>query len=506
MALGEDGPTTALAMAVFERNAAALGVSLDALMENAGRAVAEEAARHLPAPPARVGVVLGTGNNGGDGSVAAFYLGQWGYAPELWLVRPATEIRGAAARRSYDRAAAKFPVRTGIPRPSELSDFPLLIDALLGTGQSGALRPPYRSAVKVLNESGVPVLSVDEPTGLGGEVAVHPKWTVALTAIKDGMSPQTCGEITLRDVGIPLDARRCTGPGEFLYYPLPSPAEAHPRPGRIVVIGGGPYSGAPALAALAALRAGVERATVLAPLPAADRVQSFSMDLVVHPVGSDHFQPADVATIETWLDSTPADAIVVGMGVGRAESTLAAMRELLPKLASRAPLVVDADALDALPASMSEGPGPRTVIATPNQAEFARVFEGAPAPTHEEQLEEVRRRAAARRLALLVKGPADLFSDARSSGMNLHHPAALAVSGAGDVLGGLLGSLLARRVAPVPAARLATYWVGAAGYRAFSRRGPGLLASDLLEELPGALLEGLERVGRRPDSAGTVTG
>jgi ADP-dependent NAD(P)H-hydrate dehydratase / NAD(P)H-hydrate epimerase len=506
VSLAEDGPTTALEMAVFERNAAALGVSVDVLMENAGRAVAEEAARHLPAPPARVAVLLGTGNNGGDGSVAAFYLGQWGYAPELWPVRPAAEIRGAAARRSYDRAAAKFPVRTGRPRPSELSDFPLLIDALLGTGQSGPLRPPYLEVAEVLNESGVPVLSVDEPTGLGGTVAVHPKWTVALTAIKEGMSPETCGEITLRDVGIPIDARRCTGPGEFLYYPLPSRADTYPRPGRIVVIGGGPYAGAPALAALAALRAGVERATVLAPLPAANRVQSFSMDLVVHPVGADHFQPADVATIETWLDSTPADAIVVGMGVGRAESTLAALRELLPRLAARAPLVVDADALDALPATMSEAPASHPVIATPNQAEFARVFEGAPVPTHDEQLEEVRRRASARRLTLLVKGSADLFSDARSSGMNLHHPAALAVSGAGDVLGGLLGSLLARRVAPIPAARLATYWLGAAGHRAFSRHGPGLLASDLVDELPAALLEGLERVGRRADSSATRAG
>ena len=497
MALAEDGPTTALDMAVLEQNTVALGVSLDVLMENAGRAVAEEVARHLPPAPARVALLLGSGNNGGDGSCAAHYLEQWGYTCEMILPRAPAEIRSPSARRCFERARARSPVHVGVPRPAELGEFVLLVDALLGTGQTGPLRGPYRDVVEAARASGVPVLSVDEPSGLGHPGAVRPAWTVALTATKVGMTGETCGEIVVRDIGIPPEARRRTGPGEFLYYPSSTPPGGYPRPGRVLVIGGGPFAGAPALAALAALRAGIERATVVAPLPAADRVQSFSPNLVVRAIGTDHFRPADVPTILTWLDENPVDAVIVGMGIGRADPTLEAMRALLPLLAERMPLVVDADALGALPVDGGPVRSHRPLIATPNLTEYARVFGGDPSVELDDRLEEARRRAAARRLTLLVKGPADLLTDGRTRAVNLHHPRALAVSGSGDVLGGVVGALLARAVPALPAVRLATYWLGEAGFRAASRAGPGLVATDLLDELGPALVAGLDRVGRR---------
>ncbi len=501
MALAEDGPTSALEIAVLEQNAVALGVTIDSLMENAGRAVAEEAARHLPPAPARVAVLVGSGNNGGDGTCAAHYLGQWGYAPELFLIRPPAEIRSSAARRCLERAAARFPTRVGVPRPADLGEFALVVDAMLGTGQAGPLRGAYRDAAEAARASGVPILSVDEPSGLGHPESVRPSWTVALTALKPGMTPATCGEIVVRDIGIPREARRRTGPGDFLYYPPPAAVGEHPRPGRLVVIGGGPFAGAPALAGLAALRAGIERATILAPLPAAERVQSFSPNLVVHAVGTDHFRPADVPTIATWLEANPVNAVIVGMGIGRAEPTLEAMKALLPALVGRLPLVVDADALDALPGALGGGGGELPhVVATPNKTEYARVFGGELVTSLDDRVEEARRRAGARHVTLLVKGDADLISDGRTSAFNLNHPRPLAVSGTGDLLAGVVGSLLARGVAPVPAARLASYWVGEAGHRAAQRMGPGLLATDVLEELPPALLAGLERVGRRGES------
>ncbi|HYK93959.1 MAG TPA: NAD(P)H-hydrate dehydratase [Thermoplasmata archaeon] len=498
MAFVDDAPISPLEMAVVEQNAVALGVSIDTLMENAGRAVAEEATRHLPPAPARVAVLVGLGNNGGDGACAAHYLRQWGFAAELFLPRPPSDIRSAPARRCVERASHQSPIHVGVPRPAALGEFALLIDALLGSGQSGPPRGAYHEAVAALRESGTPILSVDEPTGLGSSEAVHPRWTVALTALKPGMSAETCGELVVREIGIPPEARRQTGPGEFLYYPPVTPPPGHPRPGRIVVIGGGPFAGAPALAGLAALRAGVERATILCPLPAADQAQTFSPNLVVRPVGADHFRPADVPTVLGWLDENPVDAIVVGMGAGRAEGTIESFRALLPALVEHRPLVVDADALDALPTSSAEPASKRhPLVATPNSTEYTRVFGGEPEPALPARLEEVRRRAAARHITLLVKGDADLISDGRVGCMNLQHPRALAVSGVGDVLAGVVGSLLARGVAPVPACRLASYWVGVAGHRAASRFGPGLLATDVLDELAPALVAGLERVGRR---------
>jgi len=495
MALAGEGPASALDMAVAEENALALGHTLDELMENAGRAIAEEAVRRLPKAPAKVAVLAGPGNNGGDGTCAAFYLAQWGYQPEVWMVRPPAEIRSSAARRCYDRIASRLPVHAGVPRPAELGGFPLVLDALLGTGQAGPPRGAYRDAVAAARESGAPILAVDAPTGLGSPEAIVPRWTVTLTAVKAGMTPATAGEIVVREIGIPPAAQHETGPGEFHYYPKPRPATDRPRPGRVVVIGGGPYAGAPALAALAALRSGVERATVLVPLPAADRVQSFSPDLVVHAVGEDRFHPADVPTIATFLESVSVDAVIVGMGVGRGESTLEAMRVLLPELVGRYPTVVDADALDALPPATPDAAPP--TVATPNQSEFARVFGGDALGTPDERIEEVRRRASTRRVTLLAKGEIDLISDGRRTALNRHHPPALAVSGTGDVLAGVVGGLLARGVAGYAAARLGTYWVGAAGYRAGARAGPGLVASDVVRELGPALVAGLDRIGRR---------
>ena len=159
-------PLSSLEMGVVEQNTVALGVTIDSLMENAGRASAEEATRHLPPAPARVAVVAGTGNNGGDGTCAAFYLQQWGYSPEIWLLRPPVEIRSRAAQRCFDRIQNRLPVRVGVPRAEELATMPLVVDALLGTGQSGPLRSPVRDAVLAIRESRAPVLSLDVPTGV----------------------------------------------------------------------------------------------------------------------------------------------------------------------------------------------------------------------------------------------------------------------------------------------------------------------------------------------------
>src|SRR5579863_9380431 len=147
-------PASPMEMAVMEANAVALGVSVDSLMENAGRALAEECARRIPAAPQRVVILAGPGNNGGDGTCAAHYLAQWGYHPEVWLVRPPAEIRSPAARRCYDRIAAEMRVRVGIPKADDLEGVPLILDALLGSGQAGDLRSPYREAVDMARASG----------------------------------------------------------------------------------------------------------------------------------------------------------------------------------------------------------------------------------------------------------------------------------------------------------------------------------------------------------------
>jgi len=483
-------PLTSTEMEVVEANAGALGVSVDALMERAGRAIAEEAIGHLTVTPGRVAIVAGAGNNGGDGTCAAHYLLEWGHRPELWLVRPPSQIYSHAARRCYERVAARLPVHVGIPTEKELQAFPLILDALLGTGQNGPLRSPYAEAVRAIVASRVPTLAVDVPTGTRDPAGLVPNWTVTLKA---EMDPTRAGEVSVRDIGIPPAAWSETGPGEFLFFPA-STLNGQGRRGRVVVIGGGPYAGAPALAALAALRSGAERATVFAPGGAADRVQAFSPNLVVRAFGQGSFGAADVEPIVHALQAAPPEAVVLGMGAGADPATLTALGRLEAALAGHYPLVVDADALRSLPSAVGKVPPGAPLVATPNVGEFVRDFEGTRDSPEEKTRHHVAAVAQRFGMTLVRKGDPDIVSDGLVIVENRRHSPYQTVAGAGDVLGGVLGSLLAEGLPGVHAARLATYWVGEAGIRAGGSRGAGLLATDLLEELPATLVAGLGRV------------
>jgi NAD(P)H-hydrate epimerase len=435
-------------MAVIEANAVALGSTVDFLMENAGRAVAEEATRHLPSPPARIAVIAGNGNNGGDATGAAFYLHQWGYSPEIWLVRPPSEISSRAARRCFERVERRCTIHLGVPRPEELASMPLLLDGLLGTGQGGRLRSPVREAVLAIRESGASVLSIDVPTGVSDPEGLRPSWTVTFTCPKEEMRPGTSGEVRVRDIGIPADAWHRTGPGEFLFFRRPTGRGDRGRSGRVVVIGGGPYAGAPALAAMAALRSGAERATVLAPEGAAERVQSFSPNLVVRAFGVERFRPTDVAEILEFLRASPPQAVALGMGAGAHAETVEAFRELEKALVGTVPLLIDADALAGLPTpeEIGERAAAPILVATPNGGEFERYFAGSTEGDTAERGARATEIARRRHVTLLAKGDPDLISDGESSFENAHHHPAMTVGGVGDVLGGVVAGLLAQGV------------------------------------------------------------
>jgi ADP-dependent NAD(P)H-hydrate dehydratase / NAD(P)H-hydrate epimerase len=482
-------PLTSAEMAVVEANAVALGVTVDQLMEGAGRAVAEEAMRHLPSPPATVAVVAGVGNNGGDATCAAFYLHQWGYQPEIYLLKAPAEISTRPARRCFDRVERLAPVHVGVPRAEELATKALVLDGLLGTGQGGRLRSPVKEAALAITASGVPVLAIDVPTGIDDPEGLRPRWTVTLTIPKAEMTATNSGEIVVRDIGVPPEAWRRTGPGEFLFLPRTVREGAGRRSGRLVVIGGGPYSGAPALAALAALRSGTERATVVVPEGSAERVQSFSPNLVVQPFGTGRFRPTDAGEIVEFVRSSKPRAVVLGMGAGHHPETVDALTSVERSLAGEVPLVVDADGLAGLPSAEEiSARGGHPIVATPNVGEFAHYFGGVREGAVDEQGERARSISAARRVVLLSKGETDLLTDGVAWFENAHHPGAITVSGAGDVLGGVVGSLLAQGLSAPHAGRLAAWWCGEAGARVAAHKGFGLVATDIIEELPLVLV------------------
>lgn len=479
--------------AVIEANAIALGVGVDVLMDNAGRAVAEEVLRHLASTSERVLVLMGPGNNGGDGAAATYHLRQYGVTVELWDVTGGSR-HGPAALGAIDRAAREAPIRAGVPSVEEIRGFPLVVDALLGVGHGPPLRGTVREAVVAVGRSGVPVLAVDTPTGLGDPDGLRARWTVALTAPKAEVPPERAGETAVRDIGIPPAAWSETGPGEFLRFAPAAPHGPGARGGRVVVIGGGPYTGAPVLVGLGALRCGAERATVIVPEAAAPAVRALSMDLVVRTAGGDRFAPEFAEEIRDLLAGAPVAAAVIGPGAGAAPETVAFFRRFLALVDPALPIVVDADALRALGPADPGRATPRPILATPNAGEFRQLLERL-VPGAESSAPDAAPRLAATIGATVVrKGAADVIADPDRSVTNRHHPPEQAVAGAGDVLSGALGALLARGIPPFGAARLGTYWVGEAGYRAAAVEGPGLLATDLLDALGPAGRAGLDRV------------
>lgn len=477
-------------VAVVDANAEALGVSVASLMENAGRAVADRVA--ATAAPGRVTVLVGPGHNGGDGLVAARLLAERGF--EVRVVTPvgSRALRSPLAQAAFERLPASVEVvvandaaevRQALAKPG------VVVDALLGVGIRGALKPPFDAYVETVNASRARVVAVDVATGLGSSAWIRPAETVTFHEVKEGMTPENSGRITVVDIGIPARAVSHTGPGEALLYPA-VPRDQHKGQGGVVlVIGGGPYTGAPAVAGMAALRAGADLAILLVPKRAWPVVASYSPNLVVRPLNGDDLDfedPANRVTLNLWLKK--ADAVVVGCGAGLHEGAKRAMVRVVEAAAEEGvPHVCDADAITALadrPKALTE-----RALMTPHAREFASLA-GVALPPDEAARGEAARLAAARLgTNLLVKGPVDVVTDGARVKFNPTGHAAMSVGGTGDALAGVCGALLAKGLSPFDAGRLGAWLTGKAGEVAGAAKGPGLVATDVVEALPGVLVE-----------------
>jgi NAD(P)H-hydrate epimerase len=469
-------------MAAVDRNAAALGVPRKQLMESSGNAVAREA-RVLADPGDVVAVVAGRGNNGGDAFVAARFLEEFDVRVHL-LGRPESIATDIARENWVALREAEYDTRVVRDSRAFNLDAPdLVVDAVLGTGIAGAPREPEASAITAINAVDATVLSVDVPSGVDADtggaagVAVETDRVVTFHDATPGLA-EIGADVTVADIGIPGAAERFVGPGDLLALER-DPASHKGDHGRVFVVGGGPYTGAPALAAQAALRAGADLAYVAVPGAVAGTVQGYSEDLIVERYEDEFLTPA-------WVDpllerASERDVVVLGPGLGDAPETLDAVRAFLESYEDRA--VVDADALAAVPEVTTDA----TLVCTPHRGELA----GMGGPTEEnwrDRAEAVEAFAADLGHTLLVKGPYDVISDGEATRVNRTGNAGMTVGGTGDVLAGVAGALLATSD-PLDAGAIAAYANGRAG-DLLDEYGDGLLASDLLDRIPEAMRDG----------------
>ncbi|HEC87994.1 MAG TPA: NAD(P)H-hydrate dehydratase, partial [Thermoplasmata archaeon] len=339
------------------------------------------------------------------------------------------------------------------------------------------LKEPYNEIVKILNGSGKFILSVDVPTGFGADVVVKSDMTVTFHFIKEGMD-EKCGKIVVADIGIPEEAEEEVGIGEFLYYPKPKKQSHKGMNGVIAVVGGGPYTGAPALSALSSLKAGCDLAYVCCPSPAKNVVASFSPSLIVRGMNGEKFIEKNIEEIEDIINK--ADAILVGPGLGNDKETKKACISLVKRYLDKKYFVVDADAIESLKNFDCKG----RIIITPHEGEFKKLT-GVDLPNElYERKKIVMEWAKKLNATILLKGHVDIISDGGKIKINRIHNEAMTTGGTGDILAGISTALLAKKIKPFNSACLSALINGMAGNLAFEEKSYGMLATDLLEKIP----------------------
>jgi hydroxyethylthiazole kinase-like uncharacterized protein yjeF len=480
---------TTAEMAEADRLAIAGGVAGLALMENAGRAVADAAARMQGR---RIVVVAGPGNNGGDGFVAARYLAERGAAARVSFVGDRKRLKGDAAL-----AAQRWTGPVEEASPASLRDCDLIIDALFGAGLDRDVDGLPRAMIAAMNASGVPIVAVDLPSGVNGTtgsvmgIAVDAIRTVTFFRHKTGhyLLPGRlhCGAIEVADIGIPASVLGQIKPATFADAPalwrdtfprLDPSAHKYSRGHAVVVSGGLPTTGAARLAARAALRAGAGLVTIATPREALAVNAAASLAVMVRPVDG----PSELAE---FLADKRRNSVVLGPGGGVGEE----MRgQVQAALASEASVLLDADALTSFadePTALVSAIGKRAgrdVVLTPHDGEFSRLFSKInQVSKSNSKLEKVRLAAGIVGAVVVLKGPDTVIAgpDRRAAIAN-NAPPTLATAGSGDVLAGLIAGLMAQGMQAFEAAAAGVWLHGEAA----NEFGPGLIAEDLPEMLP----------------------
>jgi len=470
--------------------AIACGTSGFALMREAGKAVADVA--EVMAERGSILVIAGRGNNGGDGFIAAAQLAARGRDVSVILLCDRTTLKGDAALASAEWKGPVLPCDpAAIGRPN------LIIDAVFGAGLNRPVKGDPHVMIEAMNASGVPILSIDLPSGINGDtgevmgIAVHASATVTFFRRKPGhlLLPGRvhCGEVEVADIGIESDVLDEIAPKTFENVPelwadwFPSPqidGHKYARGHAVIASGDVISTGAARLAARAALRAGAGLVTVASPRDALAINAAALTAVMVRETDTPH-QFAEL------LSDKRLNACLIGPGAGVSERTRGLVRAAL---SARRSLVLDADALtsfaddpEELFDAIKKQDNPQVVL-TPHTGEFGRLFKDLAVirPDHS-KLEQARIAAKASGAVVLLKGADTVIAtpDGRAA-ITANAPPWLATAGSGDVLAGIIGGMLAQGAPAFEAACIGAWMHGEAG----QEFGPGLIAEDLPDALP----------------------
>ncbi len=492
-----------------------IGIPEIVLMENAGRQVVSAMeATFASALEGRVAVLSGTGNNGGDGFVVARTLLQRGVDVAVFVVGPIASVKGAARTnleilgRLGVNAVEIDDEQTWDLHFSEISQCRLIVDALFGTGLSRPLTGMLETVVADVNTAGIPIVSIDLPSGLQADTphlpgaCIDASMTVTLAAPKLPLvlppGEMHAGEVVVADIGIPNDViAHVDGAVVELLTQEEARALVDPRApdahkgdfGRLLVVAGSRgMAGAAYLAGMGALRSGAGRVIVATPASIQPIVASMAPEYMTLPLAENEAGEITDEALDAVL-AVPADVIACGPGLGRGPGVAAFVRGLLER--SGAPLVLDADALTVLgdDTEVLTGRDDRPVIITPHPGEMAGLTGMSVDEVQVNRLQAALGLAESRQIYVVLKGYRTVVAapDGRAA-INPTGNAGMATGGAGDVLTGVIAAWLAQLLDAERACRLGVFLHGAAGDLVEAEGGQSaLIASDLLQSLGPAL-------------------
>ncbi len=475
--------------------------SLD-LMERAARGLADVVAARAGEGPIRV--VVGKGNNGGDGLAAARMLRVAGREVDVLATGDLSELRGDA-KENLERLPGAAPEPF---EPSKLAGSGAIVDAMLGTGFEGSPREPIAGAISAINDQDAVVIACDMPSGVNagnGEVeghAVRAGSTATFHGSKVGLHVAPgkwhAGDVVVVDIGIPdgapaPEAAGLITPRAIELVPHRPPDGSKFKSGVVVIAGGSRgLTGAPTMVALSAQRTGAGYVQVAVPASAEQALELRLLEAMTKgcPDNDDGMHTEEGVEIVLGMTER-AGCLVLGPGMGRGDDPGAFARSLAQR--AEIPLVIDADGLNALAGRLEllrERGAP--AVLTPHEAELGRLLEVDSSEVAARRLEHAR--AAAERSGAIVLLKGDDTIVARPGGPVAISPGgtpALATAGTGDVLSGLIGALLAKEVEPFAAAAAGALAHAFAGRHAAARHGADhVIAGDVIDAIPAAFTKG----------------
>ena len=507
-------------MMVTDYNCEYLGLSRLCLMESAGKSLAEEVGKiavYTFSKPVKVVIFTGSGGNGGDGFVAARYRLNRGYEVDIYMLKD--NIRSEQSRINLEILENMKPrlSRLNIYNLKTLDDINIcevaktsdsefiIVDGLLGTGIKGKLQTNIKRAIEVINDSKGIKISVDVPSGmdpLNGEVsdlAVVPDYTISFHKIKTGVrnaEEEVVGGLVTADIGIPFEAEYFVNYGDFLRLKNRDSTSHKGNNGRLLIVGGsGDYSGAPAIAGMAAIGTGCDLVYVAAPFNAAQAIKSTSPDLIVKSLDGDKLSLSHLDEILELSDKV--DAVLIGPGAGIDDETSKLLNVLVTKI--KKPIVLDADSLKQVDLSLIKNRD--DMILTPHIFEFKSFFnvsndlkldiDSYDFKKVDENITEFQQISRQIKASVIVKGQYDLILSGTKFRINKSGNSGMTVGGTGDALAGIAAGLLSQGLSSFDSACLAAFVNGVAGDRAFDEKGNGFSATDLVSHIGSVIKNGL---------------